>query len=315
MSQVMATPGTPFVMMPVREHNRLGTFGFFVAFIGLFIPTGLVAMLGFILSLAAIGRSPRGFATAGVIFGLIGSLFWLLMMAIFVVVGAIGAVIGMVGAAGAFVMTQPEIVEVTSDMANVAISAAVYEEDEGRPATSIDDLGLTVAARIDPWGNGYRFERVDDDPGFDITSAGVDGAFGTDDDIQLSRLDLAWERALATFEDRMEDLGRKMEKLQSAPGGAWAAGPGCCVTANAASPAVQQRIIRRFPSRAAMYEAAATAAAQSGGNITINVNEDGTTEIITGSSEQDAPEAEDDPAQEPVEVEAEVEVGAEVELE
>ena len=288
MSQVMATPGPQFVMVPVAERNRLGAFGFFVAFIGMFIPTGIVAMLGFLLSLAAIGRSPRGFATAGVIFGLIGTVFWLIVMAVVVVVAIFGAILGLVGAAGAFMMTQPEVVEVTTDMANVAITAAVYEEDEGHPATTLADLDLPDAGRIDPWGNVYLFERIDADPGFDVASAGADGAFDTDDDIRLSSLDRTWERAFASFEDRMEDFGRKMEKLERAGGGGpWAASSGCCVERAVGSTFDPNRIVERFPTRAAMYEAAATAAAEGDGPVKIRVLGDGTTEITPVAEQAD----------------------------
>ena len=48
--------GTPqFVMMPVAQRNGLGVFGFFVSLIGILIPTGVISLLGLVLSLAAIG--------------------------------------------------------------------------------------------------------------------------------------------------------------------------------------------------------------------------------------------------------------------
>ena len=48
-------PVQPQVMvMPTPRYNGLGMFAFFVALIGLFIPTGIVAILGLDLSLPAV---------------------------------------------------------------------------------------------------------------------------------------------------------------------------------------------------------------------------------------------------------------------
>ena len=215
MDQPIAQPQPQFVLMPMVERNSLGVFAFFIAFVGLFIPTGIVAMLGLILSLAAIGRSPRGFATAGVILGLLGTIGWLAIMAIAVIAGAVAAVGVAVVAAGAFVLTQPETVELTSDMINVAIAVQDYERQHDEVPTEMAVLTLGVASTIDPWGAGYRVVRVDKDPGFDIVSRGPDGSFETDDDVRLSRLDRCWEEAFDNFDERLEEICRRVEGLQN----------------------------------------------------------------------------------------------------
>ncbi len=51
----------PYVMVPVREGNGLGVAGFFIALIGLFIPTGIVALLGMLISLAFMLSAPLKF--------------------------------------------------------------------------------------------------------------------------------------------------------------------------------------------------------------------------------------------------------------
>ena len=211
MEQVMPQP--QFVMVPVRERNILGAVGFVIALIGLAIPTGLVSLLGLMLSLAAIGRAPRGFAIGGTIVGLIGLVLWLLITIVAVVAALVGIVLAAVGVSLAFMLTQPEVVEVTADMVNVGIAAAAYEEEHSRPAAELGELELSVAMTTDPWGNPYRYQIVDGDPGFDVSSGGRDGRFGTDDDIQLSRLDRLWEQAMADFEERMEQLGERLEQL------------------------------------------------------------------------------------------------------
>jgi hypothetical protein len=50
---------------------------------------------------------------------------------------------------------------------------------------SLEDLRKlhpTAAALPDAWGTGFRYERLSE-TAFRLTSAGPDGAFGTDDDI------------------------------------------------------------------------------------------------------------------------------------
>lgn len=226
MDHPIAQPQPQFVLMPMAERNTLGVFAFFIALLGLFIPTGIVAMLGLILSLAAIGRSPRGFATAGVILGLLGTIGWLAIMAIAVIAGAVAAIGIAVVAAGAFVLTQPETVELTSDMINVAIAVQDYERQHDEVPTDMAVLALGVASTIDPWGGGYRLVRVDEDPGFDIVSRGPDGSFETDDDVRLSRLDRCWEEAFDNFDERLEEFCRRVEGLQDLHGGPvrWPAG-------------------------------------------------------------------------------------------
>ncbi len=220
--QFPAFPAGPqYVMVPVAQSNGLGVFGFFLALIGLIIPTGIVALLGLLISLVALGRSPRGWAMMGTLVGLFGTVIWLVIDIAAVLVGLI-AVIGIgLGLSAGFLMTQPEVVEITSDMLNTAIAVEHrYESDDEMPA-SLDGLGLSAAALVDPWGTSYRYELRDrdntnsrDELRFELTSAGPDTAFGTDDDILLSKLDRLWENAFETFEDKMEELNSKVESLQ-----------------------------------------------------------------------------------------------------
>lgn len=204
----------PYIMVPVRERNGLGVVGFLIALVGLFIPTGLVALLGLLISLVALGRAPRAFAGLGVIIGLFGTAIWLALMilAVFGVL-AVGAV-AVVFAAGAFILTQPEIIEVTSDMLNTTIVVAEYEKEHDELPGDVSALGLGVSTQIDPWGNAYQYTLVDAEPGFDIVSSGGDGEFGTDDDMALSRLDEVWENAFESFGSKIEDLCERLEGLE-----------------------------------------------------------------------------------------------------
>ncbi|MHC5005104.1 MAG: type II secretion system protein GspG [Planctomycetota bacterium] len=204
---------SPYVMMPVAQRNGLGVFGFLVALVGLAVPTGVVSFLGLMISLVALGRSPRGFAATGVVLGLVGTVVWVAITIVALVVGLLGAVAAVVVGGVAFALVQPEVVEITSDMLNVAIATRHHEQTSDKRPTGLEDLGLSAAAMTDPWGNPYQFELRDAEPGFELISAGQDGLFDTSDDILLSRLDRLWERAFEDFGHKMEQLGEKMEAM------------------------------------------------------------------------------------------------------
>jgi hypothetical protein len=201
-------------MVPVRESNGLGVAGFFIALIGLFIPTGIIALLGLLISLAALGRPPRGFAAMGVVIGLIGSVVWLAITGLVVVGGLAAGVVAILAVAAMFIMTQPEILEVTSDMFNVTIAAVEYEEQNGNLPEDLAALSLGVTTLTDPWGNPYRYRLANHDPGFDVMSNGADGLADTDDDLALSRINVIWEDAFEGFGEKMEEFGQRMEALE-----------------------------------------------------------------------------------------------------
>ena len=91
-----------YVMVPVRESNGLGVAGFFIALFGLFIPTGIVALLGLLISLVALGRPPRGFAAMGVLIGLMGTVIWLAITIVAVLGTLAVGMAALVFVAGAF---------------------------------------------------------------------------------------------------------------------------------------------------------------------------------------------------------------------
>jgi hypothetical protein len=201
-------------MVPVRESNGLGVAGFFIALIGLFIPTGIIALLGLLISLAALGRPPRGFAAMGVVIGLFGTVLWLVITGVVVLGGLAAGVVAILAVAAMFIMTQPEIIEVTSDMFNVTIAAVEYEERTGDLPNDLGALGLAVSTLTDPWGNSYRYSLADEELGFDVMSNGADGLVGTDDDMALSRINVIWEDAFDGFGVKMEEFGQRMEALE-----------------------------------------------------------------------------------------------------
>ena len=207
-------PQQPYVMVPVRERNGLGVVGFLIALVGLAIPTGIVALLGLMISLVALGRAPRMFAGLGVITGLLGTVVWLVITIVAIFGMLIAGVVAVGFGAGAFILTQPEIIEVTSDMLNTTMVVVEYEKEHDELPTDIAALGLGVSTKTDPWGRAYQYKLVDADPGFDIVSSGSDGEFDTEDDMALSRLGEVWENAFESFGSKMEDLCERLERLE-----------------------------------------------------------------------------------------------------
>ena len=213
MSEQQYMPGQ-VVVMPVPQRNGLGVFGFLTSLVGLIVPTGIISFLGFVLSLAAIGRSPRGFAALGVVLGLLGSVFWLIVS----LLAAAAALLGVAFIAVGFAVTQPEVLEVTSDMVNVSMAAREYErEHEQRPA-ELAVLPLNAAMTLDPWGRSYRLVADEASSDTNVVSSGPDGLFDTDDDIRSNQLERVWENAFATFEERMEAFGKRMERASDRNG-------------------------------------------------------------------------------------------------
>jgi len=204
-----------FVVMPQShsQSNTLGVFGFFISFIGLFVPTGIVSLIGLILSLAAIGRSPRGFAAMGVILGLLGTVLWLVVMLLALILGLVALVAVGVAVAVGFILIQPEVVEVTTDMVNIAIATEEYQQDHGELPDSASDLTLSFAVTTDPWGATYVLVPAEREPFYDIISGGPDGEFATEDDVSLSSLDQTWKKALEEYGEKAEEFGQKLERL------------------------------------------------------------------------------------------------------
>jgi len=89
------------VVMKPQPSNSLGLAGFIVSLAGLVVSCGLLCPVGLLLSAVALFKRPRGFALAGFILGLIGSL-WLIAAFVFglfaVVLAMLGIAAGMEGA-------------------------------------------------------------------------------------------------------------------------------------------------------------------------------------------------------------------------
>jgi hypothetical protein len=175
--------------LPARETNGLGVAGFVISLIGLVLTGGVLCPIGLVISLVALGRRPRGFAIAGTVLGFLGTCGGLLVLLL--AGGTILAALGMV--AIAIAMSEPERVELTTDMANIAVQVEQYREENHYVPASLTLLHIKDTVTTDPWGTPYKYLVLDDGKSFDVVSAGKDKTFDTSDDQSLTRLDKVWQ--------------------------------------------------------------------------------------------------------------------------
>ncbi|RMH29777.1 MAG: hypothetical protein D6693_01475, partial [Planctomycetota bacterium] len=165
-------PGPP-------ESNGLGLAGFIVSLVGL-CSGGMLSPVGMILSFVAMFRPPRGFAIAGFVIGLIGSLWIVLAVTVvgFAVLVAIAS--GLIAGAGPLETTLDafEVRKALRDYAD-ANAGAWPADASALPGLDADDLQ-------DHWGRPYRIELDEGAGKVRLFSDGPDGQAGTDDDITIS---------------------------------------------------------------------------------------------------------------------------------
>jgi hypothetical protein len=142
------------------QSNTLGIVGFILAF--------CVSPLGLILSLVALSKPPRGFAVAGTVIGLIGTVLWaFFLVAMFVGGGAMFKGFGL-----------------GFDHAAVVAQLKSYASSHnGEFPADLVTAGVPEGARKDPWDREYQYVRSEDGKSWTMTSASFDGQFGTGDDV------------------------------------------------------------------------------------------------------------------------------------
>ncbi|MBL8746857.1 MAG: DUF4190 domain-containing protein [Phycisphaerae bacterium] len=144
--------------------NVLGIVGFVLAF--------CLSPIGLILSLVALAKPPRGFAIAGSVVGLIGTIVWVVLgLGMFfggdIIVKAFG-----LGADHGIIESQ------------LNSYAAAHN---GEIPADLVTAGVPESARKDPWDHEYKFVRSDDGKSWTLTSASFDGQFGTADDAVFTK--------------------------------------------------------------------------------------------------------------------------------
>lgn len=143
------------------QSNPLAIVGFVLAF--------CIPPIGLLLSFIAVFKAPRAFAIAGVIIGLIGT-------AILAIV-AVG-----------FSMFGPYIadsIEFVMETEQISQASAKYSTTHnGASPPDMAALQLPTDVTMDPWGQAYTLTPTDGG-GWTLQSAGVDGSWGTADDITV----------------------------------------------------------------------------------------------------------------------------------
>lgn len=160
--------------------NSLGFAGFLCSLIGLVCTVGILCPIGFVLSLIGLRKEPRGFAIAGAIIGGIGSI-GLVVMAL---LGFLATLLAMAGITAAVKFTAPYI-NTVADGASLYHQVELYKQAKGKLPATIDELEVDSSAKIDGWGNQYRYQ-LNPDGSFTILSDGPDSKKGTLDDISTT---------------------------------------------------------------------------------------------------------------------------------
>ncbi|HVX87223.1 MAG TPA: DUF4190 domain-containing protein [Phycisphaerae bacterium] len=170
MSQLPGAPGST-TYVQASPSNGLGVAGFITSLVGI-VTCGLLCPIGLILSFIAIFRRPRGFAVAGLVIGIVGTL---IPVVIFLIWGAaVLAMFGFAAAVGPALQTYGNISTAESRIHDAyAQHMSLPTDDDGD--TLIDDLN-------DQWSHPLRYHRLGPTR-YEIRSAGPDGSFDTPDDI------------------------------------------------------------------------------------------------------------------------------------
>ncbi|MCH8822571.1 MAG: type II secretion system protein GspG [Planctomycetes bacterium] len=212
----MSQTDFPAVDVPVPQQNTLAIVGLVVSVLGLLGSGGILCPIGLIISLIALGKPyGRGWAIGGVVVGLLGTCFG--VVAIVFLGAAVMAAIAVVGAGlGVFalVATQGENIQISADMLSIADSVVIYEDKNGSLPEDLDALDIDKPTLMDPWGRPYRYILTERKPGFEITSWGADGQPATDDDVRVTELDMAWDRAFENMENFEAQITKWIERMK-----------------------------------------------------------------------------------------------------
>lgn len=162
----------PYAGYDAPPSNPLGVAGFVVSLAGIVVTLGFLSPIGLILSLIGLTKAPRGFAIAGSVIGLFGTLL---------AGGVILAVIGAFGTGWSLSQAFTGQSTTSSNMWN-----ASYEIDNLYSAandTLPDEATGTAAvnSHFDEWGTALTYRPIAGDQ-YELISAGPDLQFNTSDD-------------------------------------------------------------------------------------------------------------------------------------
>ncbi len=174
--QPAGQPNVTNVVVHPQPTNNLGLAGFITSLLGI-LSCGVLAPIGLLLSLIGLTKQPRGFAIAGTIIGLLGS--------IFLAVAGVGIVMGVMGLKAAGQILK-DYVDAHTTARQVYLQLDQQRKQGG--ATTAAALTTATAAAVaakhnDPWGTPLRAEVTDGR--ITVSTAGRDKQFDTEDDIEF----------------------------------------------------------------------------------------------------------------------------------
>ncbi|MGB0769034.1 MAG: hypothetical protein ACPGYV_15155, partial [Phycisphaeraceae bacterium] len=194
--------------------NSLGIAGFVVSLSGLVACLGLISPIGLIISLIAMTKSPRGYAVAGSLLGLLGSVMGTAAILLFTGVIGSGWNFGNSYYYGGVSPTQYEL-----DNASWDINQHFMNNVDTLPDQATGDA--LIASYTDEWGNALVYTPV---PGstnsYTLKSPGPDGVANTYDDIdQVYTAMTRTESAMEDAEWEIDNYHSTYGRLPDAPTG------------------------------------------------------------------------------------------------
>lgn len=172
MSTYNPTYQTPYQPPP---SNALGIAGFVVSLTGLVVCVGLLCPIGLVMSLIALRKEPRGFAVAGAIVGVLGSLLAAtILLMVFQVIPSTFAAFNMFGPQ---MTTQNNMYSASNEIDN-------YFTDNGDTLPDAVTGTALINYYTDGYGHAmeYRPAPAIGPDMYELVSPGEDGVFGNADD-------------------------------------------------------------------------------------------------------------------------------------
>jgi competence protein ComGC len=163
----------------VSEKNSCGVFGLVLSIIGIcFCGIWLFSIPGLILSMIGLRKEPRKAATAGAIIGGVGTIAFLFIAPL---------MLGIMLPAFATAVNAAKQAKTHVHILAVQNGSDAYHADHQKYPSSFNDLEngsyILHDSTQDAWGKQMQFKGGGDTKPT-ITSAGEDGEFGTEDDVE-----------------------------------------------------------------------------------------------------------------------------------
>lgn len=199
-----STPRQAYYYQP-PPTNALGIAGFVVSLSGLVVTFGLICPIGLLLSLIGLGKSPRGYAIAGSIVGVLGSILGTLT--VLVIAGVIET--GLFASNYYYGSSQTSY---TIDYASDEID--LYFRENGDTLPDEPTGNALITSYQDEWNYNLFYEiSTGASADYTITSMGPDGVLHTADDIvqfytAQTATEFAFEEASWYIDDYYSDYGR-----------------------------------------------------------------------------------------------------------